>query len=161
MQSISSRVWTRVNVSFSYDDNHYTAGTSYPGHVIPNTLEIVLVTSLPNTEQYKIHIKSKVEQSRQRHTSPPLHLGVVAIKKGAFWSPSTTVANYFLHRSVGVGATIFSGLFHFTLYTYLIMLSKAVSSTIFWVFVMILLGTQSWSTLTDTLTNWPIVWNRQ
>ena len=25
---------------------------------------------------------------------PPLHLGVVAIKKGAFWSPSTTVANF-------------------------------------------------------------------
>ena len=25
---------------------------------------------------------------------PPLHLGVVAIEKGAFWSPSTTVANF-------------------------------------------------------------------
>ena len=29
MQSVSSRVWTRVAVSFSYDDNHYTTGTSY------------------------------------------------------------------------------------------------------------------------------------
>ena len=28
MQSISSRVWTRVAVSISYDDNHYTAGTT-------------------------------------------------------------------------------------------------------------------------------------
>ena len=26
--------------------------------------------------------------------SPPLHLGVVAIEKGAFGSPSTTVANF-------------------------------------------------------------------
>ena len=24
MQSVSSRVWTRVTVSISYDDNHYT-----------------------------------------------------------------------------------------------------------------------------------------
>ena len=28
MQSVSSRVWTRVAVSISYDDNHYTTGTS-------------------------------------------------------------------------------------------------------------------------------------
>ena len=28
MQSFSSRIWTRVVVSISYDDNHYTTGTS-------------------------------------------------------------------------------------------------------------------------------------
>ena len=28
MQSVSSRIWTRVAVSTSYDDNHYTTGTS-------------------------------------------------------------------------------------------------------------------------------------
>ena len=28
MQSVSSRVWTRVAVSISYDDNHYITGTS-------------------------------------------------------------------------------------------------------------------------------------
>ena len=28
MQSVSSRIWTRVAVSISYDDNHYTTGTS-------------------------------------------------------------------------------------------------------------------------------------
>ena len=28
MQSVSSRIWTRVVVSISYDDNHYTTGTS-------------------------------------------------------------------------------------------------------------------------------------
>ena len=26
-------------------------------------------------------------------SAPSLHLGVVAIEKGTFWSPSTTVAN--------------------------------------------------------------------
>ena len=28
MQSVSSTIWTRVAVSISYDDNHYTTGTS-------------------------------------------------------------------------------------------------------------------------------------
>ena len=28
IQSISSGIWTRVAVSISYDDNHYTTGTS-------------------------------------------------------------------------------------------------------------------------------------
>ena len=29
MQSVSSRIWTRVAVSMSYDDNHYTMDTSF------------------------------------------------------------------------------------------------------------------------------------
>ena len=28
MQSVSHRIWTRVTMSISYDDNHYTTGTS-------------------------------------------------------------------------------------------------------------------------------------
>ena len=28
MQSVSSRIWTRVAMSISYDDNHYTTGNS-------------------------------------------------------------------------------------------------------------------------------------
>ena len=28
MQSVSSRIWTRVAVSISYDGNHYTTGTN-------------------------------------------------------------------------------------------------------------------------------------
>ena len=30
MQSVSSRIWTRVAVSISYDDNHYTTGGVLP-----------------------------------------------------------------------------------------------------------------------------------
>ena len=48
-------------------------------------------TSLLNTQQYKVRIKSKVEQSRERSSALPC---VVAIEKGAFWSPSTTVTNF-------------------------------------------------------------------
>ena len=28
MKSVSSKIWTSVAVSISYDDNHYTTGTS-------------------------------------------------------------------------------------------------------------------------------------
>ena len=55
---------------------------------------MVLDTSLLNTQQYKVRMKGKVEQSRERSTTLHLHLSVVAIEKGAFWSPSTTVANF-------------------------------------------------------------------
>ena len=51
-------------------------------------------TSLLNTQQYKVRIKRKVEQSRERSWTLPIHLGVVAIEKGAFGSPSTMVANF-------------------------------------------------------------------
>ena len=56
---------------------------------------MVLDTSLFNTRRYKVRIKDKVEQSRERSGALHLHLGVVAIEKGPFWSPSTMVANLF------------------------------------------------------------------
>ena len=34
MQSVSSRIWTRVAVSISYDDNDYTTGTSQKAALI-------------------------------------------------------------------------------------------------------------------------------
>ena len=37
--------------------------SSVPGHVIPKTLKMVLDASLFNTQQYKVRIKGKVEQS--------------------------------------------------------------------------------------------------
>ena len=44
---------------------------SVPGHVIPKTLKMVLDTSLLNTQQYKVHIKGKMEQSRERSSALP------------------------------------------------------------------------------------------
>ena len=46
-----------------------------------------------NTQYHEIRIKGKVEQSREWSSALPLHLGVVAIEKGVFVSPSTKVAN--------------------------------------------------------------------
>ena len=55
--------------------------------------KMVLYATLLNTQQYKVRIKGKVDQSRKRSCTP-LHLGVVAIEKGAFGSPSSKVTNF-------------------------------------------------------------------
>ena len=44
---------------------------SIPGHVIPKTLKMLLDTPLLNTQQYKVRIKGKVEQSRERSCDLP------------------------------------------------------------------------------------------
>ena len=41
------------------------------GRVIPKTLKMVLDTSLLNTQQYKVGIKGKVEQSKERSSAFP------------------------------------------------------------------------------------------
>ena len=44
---------------------------SIPGHVIPKTSKMVFDTSLLNTQQHKVCIKGKVEQSRKRSSALP------------------------------------------------------------------------------------------
>ena len=44
---------------------------SIPGHVIPKTFKMVLDTSLLKTQQYKVRIKGKVEQIRERSSALP------------------------------------------------------------------------------------------
>ena len=56
---------------------------------------MVLDASFLNTQHYKVSIKGKVEQARE-WSSAPLLLGVVAIEKGAFESPSTKVTSFTL-----------------------------------------------------------------
>ena len=59
--------------------------------VIPKTQKMALDTSLLNTLNFKVRIKGKVEQSKERSSAL---LGGVAIENGAFGSPLTTVANF-------------------------------------------------------------------
>ena len=42
---------------------------SIPSRVIPKTQKMVLDTSLLNTQHYKVRIKGKVEQSRERSSA--------------------------------------------------------------------------------------------
>ena len=44
---------------------------SIPGHVNPKTFKMVLDISLLNTQQYKVRIKGKVEQFRERSCALP------------------------------------------------------------------------------------------
>ena len=53
---------------------------------------MVLDAALFDTQHYKMRIKDKVEQSRER-SSAPLQFDVVAIEKGAFGSQTMTDAN--------------------------------------------------------------------
>ena len=64
------------------------------GRVIQKTQKMVFDSVLLNTQHYKVWIKGKVEQPREKSSTLSIHLGVVAIEKGAFGSPSTIVANF-------------------------------------------------------------------
>ena len=44
---------------------------SIPGRVIPKSFKMVLNTSLFNTQQYKVRMKGKVEQSREMSSAFP------------------------------------------------------------------------------------------
>ena len=47
---------------------------SIPGWVIPKTKKMVLDAALLNTQHFKIRIKGKVEQSRERSSTLPYTL---------------------------------------------------------------------------------------
>ena len=66
---------------------------SIPGQVIPKNQKIVLDSTLLNTQHYKIWIKGKVEQSRER-SCVLFYTFVVVIEMGAIVSPLTKVANF-------------------------------------------------------------------
>ena len=70
---------------------------SIPSWVIPKIKKKKLLfdISLLITQHYKVCIKGKVEQSKEKSCAlPPLHLGEVVIEKGTFVSPSTMVDNF-------------------------------------------------------------------
>ena len=68
MQSVSSRIWTRVTVSNSYDDNHYTTGTSLLSFLWPekfcSTIVTVSTAFLSSRKQNFSHI---LWQNRSRY----------------------------------------------------------------------------------------------
>ena len=118
--SLYKRVWSkkRQKIEFSkiyplYFSKYWVIGKmsrvfangpgyrgSIPGRVIPKTQKMVLDDTLLNTQHYKVRIKCKVEQSKEWRKHLLLHLGVVAIEKGAFGSPSTKGCQlYFIFQS--------------------------------------------------------------
>ena len=62
-----------INITFGRVGRVFANGLrdmgSIPGRVIPKTLKMVLDTSLLNTQQYKVRIEGKEEQSRERSSA--------------------------------------------------------------------------------------------
>ena len=69
---------------------------SIAGWAIPKTQKMELYSTLLNTQQYKVRIRGKVEQSRKWSSALSQHFGVVAIEKGDFGSPSAKVIKFTL-----------------------------------------------------------------
>ena len=64
--------------------------TGVPSLAYQRLKKMVLDTALLNTQHYKVRIKGKVEQSRERSSALPYTL----VEKGTFGSSSTTVVNF-------------------------------------------------------------------
>ena len=65
------------------------------GHVIQKTQKMILDAALLNHHCYKVRINGKVELIQGKRVLPPSTPGVVAIEKGTFRSPLTTVATLY------------------------------------------------------------------
>ena len=65
---------------------HEPKWSSVPGRLIPETLKMVLDTSLLNTQQYKVYIKGKVGQSREKSWALPTP------RCSSYWKGSLLVA---------------------------------------------------------------------
>ena len=66
---------------------------SIPGRVILKTQKWDLMPQCLTRRIYKVRTRGKWSNPGNG-VAPLLHLGVVVMEKGAFWSPSTMVANF-------------------------------------------------------------------
>ena len=116
IEHLHTHIYTYIYITWSFGliSRVFASGPgdrgSIPGRVIPKTQKVVLDKALLCTQHYKLRIKGKVEQSRERSNALSLHLGVVAIEKGAFGSPSTKGRQLNLYYMV-VSVTL--GFMHF------------------------------------------------
>ena len=63
MQSVSSRIWTRVAVSISYDDNNYTTGTSWNEEHVPERRVCDCLPNLPTSRmQNKVNFFAEINR---------------------------------------------------------------------------------------------------
>ena len=73
LASIKHAMAFKNSVQLSFANGLEDLG-SIPGRIIPKTLKMVLDTSLLNTQQYKVCIKGKMDQSRERSSTLPYTL---------------------------------------------------------------------------------------
>ena len=88
MQSVLSRIWTRVTVSISYDDNHYTTGTSkHPLNIVYPKVQVLEVEG------------SHTAGTQKQQVNPPLRRGHNRVDdKRAVNQPSRSASQLSLSR---------------------------------------------------------------
>ena len=64
-----------------------------PGRIIPKTQKMLLDASLLNTQHYKVYIKDKVEQSREKGRF------LTSYWKGSLRVDSTSIANFYMYKN--------------------------------------------------------------
>ena len=63
MQSVSSRIWTRVAVFISYDDNRYTTGTSETYMLICVSISLVSAYMQTEKQDFKIWFSDDLKKT--------------------------------------------------------------------------------------------------
>ena len=75
----------------------FANGPEDPDRVIPKTQKMVLDTPLLNTQHYKVRVKEKVEQSRERIRTLPYISVQSVLKMEPSGLASTKVTNNFIN----------------------------------------------------------------
>ena len=71
IESDSIYIYIYIYIYTSVSDNGPGEWGSIPGRVIPKTPKMELDDALLNTQLYKVRIKGKVQQSRERRSAHP------------------------------------------------------------------------------------------
>ena len=71
LQLVNTHEKQKKKYSIIKENNIFATPTDIPGRVIPKTQKMVLDPYLLNTQYYKVRIKGKVEQSRERSGALP------------------------------------------------------------------------------------------
>ena len=77
MQSVSSRIWTRIAVFISYGDNDYTTGTSTTPRAPPQGDS--LVESYPSAEMQSVYSTALADRAKRKVRIISLLNGWIAI----------------------------------------------------------------------------------
>ena len=92
MQSVLSRIWTRVAMSISYDDNHYTSGTTmYLLHkqhyqinlLIPPTSEFFHKDGFGKNNPWRLICHETMKPTQNQHQLPSIYY-ILIIKRIKF-----------------------------------------------------------------------------
>ena len=81
--------------------NGYGEWGSFPGRIIPKTQKMLLDAPLLNIQHYKVGIKGKVEQSREKSSAFPNTTGELLLKRQPLGFPPLVADINFIYTYIG------------------------------------------------------------